>query len=237
MIERIAWAAFALFIGVPSHGCEGRLGVSRTIGMAALPKSMSALLSDELSLMPGEVVLTFDDGPNPRVTPQILDLLEEYCTKATFFVLGRSVSRHPDIVRSTASSGHTIGSHTYLHRRPSMIDLDLFLRDIDAGAKVLRDVLGRETVSLFRPPFLHWPEEVAVAAAPMGLAVIGADVTGRDWDGQPCEKSAKLIRDALAEKGRGIILMHDIHENTVCELRLVLEHLDAQDFRIVHLMS
>src|ERR1700687_2901887 len=97
---------------------EGTLGTSRVLEVDAATTPRVGLKSfpQTLPLWDHEVVLTFDDGPWPPTTPKVLAALASECVKATFFVIGKPASEHPDLLRRIAAEGHTIGHHTWLHR-------------------------------------------------------------------------------------------------------------------------
>ena len=100
---------------------------------------------------PGAVYLTFDDGPDPEITPRVLDILKEYDARATFFVTGSQVDRHPEIVRRIAAEGHTLGSHGYEHRSLIFARYRLIKEDLQKSIAVIRRALAA-------PPFHPSPQ-------------------------------------------------------------------------------
>lgn len=94
------------------------------------------------------VYLTFDDGPNPEITLWVLDLLDQYQAKATFFCVGRQLAKHPDMRNELKSRGHEVGSHTFSHADAYKISTDDYLQEVSQGAKAAGS-------ALFRPPYGH----------------------------------------------------------------------------------
>ena len=99
----------------------------------------------------GSVCLTFDDGPDPILTPPLLDVLRDHGIRATFFVIGEKAERYPGIVRRMAAEGHCVGNHSFLHGEPSSISASQLCQEVRRTAKLLAGLLGHE-VRLFRPP-------------------------------------------------------------------------------------
>src|ERR1700761_2935062 len=111
------------------------LGTSRVLQVDAANTPRVGLKSfpQTLPLEDHEVVLTFDDGPSPSTTPRVLAALAHECVRATFFLIGRHASEHPELVRRTAAEGHSIGHHTWMHRNLAKIDLGEATDEIDRG--------------------------------------------------------------------------------------------------------
>ncbi|AMW10803.1 bi-functional transferase/deacetylase [Streptomyces qaidamensis] len=166
-----------------------------------------------LDLPDGELVLTFDDGPDPMWTPKVLDVLKKYDARAVFFITGTMASRHPDLVQRMVDEGHEIGLHTFNHpdlslQTKSRVDWELSQNQLAlAGAAGIR-------TSLFRPPyssFAHnmdnntWP--VAEYIGSKGYITIVNNTDSEDWR-RPGVK--KIISNATPKDGKGaIVLMHD----------------------------
>jgi peptidoglycan-N-acetylglucosamine deacetylase len=152
------------------------------------------------------VYLTFDDGPDPNWTPQILDVLGEARMHATFFAIGEQAHREPELLRRVAAAGHAIGNHTFSHRHPwamSEADARAQVRD---GAKALSDVLGRPPY-LYRPP--HGRDRACMAdeARVQGEHVVLWNRSAIDWG---WFGTAERIAARLARVGANdIVLMHD----------------------------
>ena len=121
-----------------------------------LRRALAAALPSRLFLTRGpgrgrSVCLTFDDGPDPILTPRLLDVLRESEIRATFFVIGEKVERYPGIVRRMSLEGHCVGSHSFTHSEPKSTSCRRFLYEVRRTAALLRGLLGLE-VTLFRPP-------------------------------------------------------------------------------------
>src|ERR1700755_1095463 len=115
------WATAAHAASCPR---KGTLGTSRTLAVdaATTPRVGLKNFPQTLPLRDHEVVLTFDDGPWPPTTPKVLETLASECVRATFFLIGKPASEHPDLVKRIAAEGHTIGSHTWTHLSLKQID-------------------------------------------------------------------------------------------------------------------
>src|SRR6202789_1620400 len=132
LIASMGWMAAA-----PAADCPrpGTLGTSRVLAVdaAATPRVGLKSFPETLPLGDHEVVLTFDDGPWPATTTRVLAALAHECVHATFFLIGRSASEHPDLVRRIAAAGHTVGHHTWKHPSLMRITLSAATEEIDRG--------------------------------------------------------------------------------------------------------
>ena len=152
------------------------------------------------------VALTFDDGPDNRFTPQVLDVLNQYQVKATFFVMGARAAEHSDIVKRAHAEGHAIVNHTYWHPNLTEENLDRVHWDVASTEDTIAQILGFRP-RLFRPPYGALNREVVELLEKMGNTVILWNIDSLDWK-QP---GAEIIADnVLANTIPGsIILMHD----------------------------
>ncbi|MHA6250902.1 polysaccharide deacetylase family protein [Oceanobacillus sp. CAU 1775] len=158
------------------------------------------------SLNSNEIALTFDDGPDPRFTPQILDILNTYQAKATFFLLGARAAVHSDIVRRINAEGHAIGNHTYWHPNLTEESIERARWEITTAEEAIEQIVGYRP-RLFRPPYGALNREIVELSEQLGNAVILWNVDSLDWT-QP---GADMISDIImANTAPGsIILMHD----------------------------
>jgi peptidoglycan/xylan/chitin deacetylase (PgdA/CDA1 family) len=152
------------------------------------------------------IYLTFDDGPDPRSTPQILDLLAQAQMHATFFAIGEFAQREPALLRSVAAAGHAVGNHTFSHRHPWLMRARAARAQVRDGAKALSDVLGREPF-LYRPPHGRARPCMTDEARLRGERVVMWDRSAIDWGWLG---TAPRIAERLARVRAGdIVLMHD----------------------------
>ncbi len=150
--------------------------------------------------------LTFDDGPNPRVTPRLLSLLHQYNVRATFFLLGKYVRQYPALAAEIAAANHQIANHTFSHSSLVFFGRRQILDEINRCEDAIFQATGRRSVAI-RPPFgFRGPQfGAAVRAAGFGRIVMWS-VSGRDWKPQP---AARMI-GRLRKVGPGdIVLLHD----------------------------
>lgn len=153
-----------------------------------------------------QVALSFDDGPDIKFTPMVLDVLDKHNVKATFFMMGARAKEHQDIVKRVNEAGHAIGNHTYWHPNLPKEELDRLDWEIKETEKVIEDIVGFNP-RLFRSPYGALNEEMIEKLADMGNTIIGWDVDSLDWK-QP---GPDIISDnVLSNVSPGsIILMHD----------------------------
>ncbi|NES15793.1 MULTISPECIES: bifunctional polysaccharide deacetylase/glycosyltransferase family 2 protein [Micromonospora] len=184
------------------------------------------------------VALTFDDGPDPRWTPQILDVLRRHHAHATFFVVGSRVDAHPELVRRILAEGHEIGSHTFTHADLGSVPAWRATAELSWTRNAIAGVTGRQ-VTLLRLPYssttasLTGPQYRALrAAAGSGHVAVLADRDARDWErpGVPA-----IVRAATPQGGAGaVVLMHDgggDRSQTVAALEQLLSRLGRDGYR------
>jgi peptidoglycan/xylan/chitin deacetylase (PgdA/CDA1 family) len=158
----------------------------------------------------GEIALTFDDGPNPGVTPRILDLLDRYAVRATFFLIGRFVRHCQGLVREIAARGHTLGNHTDTHPGLTMIPLARVSEELSRCQIAISSVAGNVPVWM-RPPFGLYGPQLRGTVSRVGLrGVVMWSINCGDWKPQPAEQlCACLARVGKSENGGDIVLLHD----------------------------
>lgn len=207
--------------------CEGGLGVHRTVTL----KAGSTPLAEQLQ--PGEVVLTFDDGPDLFRTRPVLDLLAGECTQASFFLIGVEAEKHPNIVRDILAHGHTVGSHSWSHPDLSKMPLDQALVDIRRGHAAVEAAAG-QNVAFFRFPFIAATPELYAAVAADGLIDVTVTTDGQDWtDLQPGQSAATIMSKLEANQRRGILLLHDPFPRSDERTRTLLKSLKTEGYRVV----
>lgn len=151
---------------------------------------------------PQQFALTFDDGPNPAVTPYLLDVLERHGVRATFFLIGQWVLREPELTRSIAAAGHAIGNHTQHHPWLPRLNAKHIYQELSDCNRALEDTLSRP-VKLFRPPHGARSPAVMRSARALGLATVQWNIIAGDWNPHP---PAELLR--RIERGRARNLRH-----------------------------
>jgi peptidoglycan-N-acetylglucosamine deacetylase len=160
---------------------------------------------------PGQLALTFDDGPNDPYTFELLNLLARHKAKATFFVIGKYARRRPDIVRAIHQAGHAIGNHTYSHPNLILVSSAHVRQELDDCRKALEDAIG-SAAPLFRPPFGGRRPAVLRAARSRGLTPVMWSVTAYDWSANSAEMIVSKVdsqMEARKDRQGEIILLHD----------------------------
>lgn len=173
------------------------------------------------------IALTFDDGPHPIYTPQMLELLEEEQVPATFFLLGENVELYGDVVKEIAREGHLIGNHTYHHVQVTSLSLDEACREIQETSDLIEELTGAGT-EYVRPPFGTWNAELEER---LNLIPVMWSIDTKDWTTQNVDW---IVREAVKHaEDHDIILMHDSYQSTVDAVRRVIEQLEAEGFEFV----
>jgi peptidoglycan/xylan/chitin deacetylase (PgdA/CDA1 family) len=224
--------------------CPGHpdaLGTSRTLVVDPRehPRIGTMQYSETLPLEDHEVVLTFDDGPLPHNSNQVLDILASQCVKATFFTIGRMAQAYPEGVRKLRDAGHSIGAHTQNHPLSmNRMPVERARQEIDDGIASVKAALGDDAAlaPFFRIPGLSRAEGVEDYLASQGIQTWSSDFLADDWRHISSSRVYDLAMKRLEEKGRGILLLHDIQARTVAALPRILHELKARGYRIVHVV-
>jgi peptidoglycan-N-acetylglucosamine deacetylase len=230
-----AVAAFA----ADCPGNPDAIGTSRTIVVdpRAHPRVGSFQYDVTLPLKDKEVVITLDDAPRPA-SARALEVLAAHCVKATYFIIGKHARDYPDILKKIHAAGHTIASHSQTHplsfnRMPAA----RAEKQIDDGIASIRAVLGEdaEIAPFFRVPGLLRGPAVESVAAQRGLMLWSTDVMSHDWKRRITPDGiVRRTIDRLEAKGKGILLLHDIHPKTVEALPLIFRELKQRGYKILH---
>ncbi len=202
---------------------------------------------------PKEVALTFDDGPDPEYTGQVLDALRDLRVPATFFVIGENAESAPDLVRRMWREGHEIGSHTFTHPNMGAVGRRRAALELNTTQRAIESILGRSTI-LFRPPYNADAEPVSgeevtpvATASAMGYLTVGELIDPQDWnlwsatpDGGRRRRTAddllaSMMHDIHTMRGN-VILLHDAggdRSATVAALRRLVPELRREGYRFV----
>lgn len=186
------------------------------------------------------IALTFDDGPWPTTTSEILDILKENDAKATFFEIGNQVAENADVVKRIHAEGHQIGSHTWDHASGSGRGVDLTrmtadeqVQEVEKGFQAIEDTLGTQVNHVLRAPGGNYHGEIIGTLKDKITAEIGWDVDTEDWR-KP--GAAAIERAILSAKPGNVVLMHDgggDRSETVEALKAALPQLKAQGYKFV----
>ncbi len=196
----------------------------------------------------GKVVcLTFDDGPDPRYTPAVLDILKKHGVRATFFIIGANADQNIGLVKREYAEGHDVGNHTYTHPNIALVSKERAALELSTTQRIIENALGVSTV-LFRPPYNadsqpQTPEEIlpVLRAQQAGYVTVGERIDPRDWvKGVSADEIVSEVGSELAgEEDPGhVILLHDAggdRSATVAALPRILDTLQSQGYRFVPL--
>ena len=183
----------------------------------------------------GQIAFTFDDGPDPTRTPRILAILAAAGVRATFFEIGRNAAAHPDVSRRVEAAGHTVGSHTFSHPNLPKVTEAHAEAEIEAGEASVSLALGRPPGHLpfFRFPYgAKSPAELAFVTR-RGNSTFFWNMDSDDWHTRDPHKLFLNVLAQIDRTRRGIIIFHDIHEQTVIVLPHVLAELAARHYKMV----
>ena len=182
---------------------------------------------------PKRIALTFDDGPHPRYTLEILKILMEYEIRATFFMIGVNAEQYPQTLQKVVESGCEIANHTYSHRRIDRLNKQDMQEEILRCEEVLYSLTGIRP-HLFRPPEGMISQMAKETMQGMNYDVVLWSIDTLDWAHTPSSTIVQSVKSHL--KGGDIILMHDYvsGKNTTCDsLRILIPQLLAQGYEFV----
>jgi peptidoglycan/xylan/chitin deacetylase (PgdA/CDA1 family) len=223
-------------------GNPNALGTSRVLALEPGKFTRVGIMHypQSLPLADKEVVLTFDDGPIPRYSVPILDILAAQCVKATYFLVGSMAREFPAVVRRIHEDGHTIGTHSEDHPlRMNKLPVEKVRAEIDQGIADVSAALwdANDLAPFFRIPGFARSDAIEEELAARSLVVFGSDTVADDWHRRI--KPADIVHRAMSRleaRGRGILLLHDIHAATVAALPELLKKLKEAGFHVVHVV-
>jgi peptidoglycan/xylan/chitin deacetylase (PgdA/CDA1 family) len=253
VVRKRPWAALALALfacnvaptafAADCPGHPNALGTSRILVVDPTEHPRLGIMQypETLPLADHEVVLTFDDGPLPRNSNKVLEILAAQCVKATFFTIGRMAQSSPEGVRKLRDAGHTIGTHSQSH--PLSMDrmsIERAKQEIDGGIASVKAALG-DTADTALSPFFRIPgllraDDVEAYLAAQGVQIWSADFLADDWRRISSSRVYDLAMSRLEARGKGILLLHDIQARTVAALPRILNELKARGYRVVHVV-
>jgi peptidoglycan-N-acetylglucosamine deacetylase len=177
------------------------------------------------------IAITFDDGPNPELTPRLLDMLKERGIKATFFVVGKNVEEFPAIVTRMALDGHEVANHSWSHPTLTKLGVESFRKQIENTNQAIANATGKRPV-LMRPPYGATSVSLNKRLnEQFGLKVILWSVDPLDWK----YRNSSRVYNSIIQNTRpgSIILAHDIHPTTVAAMPATLDALLAKGYKFV----
>jgi delta-lactam-biosynthetic de-N-acetylase len=181
-----------------------------------------------------EIALTFDDGPNSKYTPRVLDILKENNVKATFFVLGKFLEKNKDILKREADEGHIIGNHTFTHANGTITDIAKIDRELVRTEDMISKYTDR-SANYFRPPFGFENWRFLTEAELLDYTIVLWSIDVGDWNNHRTEKdiTAKIFKGV---KNGSIILLHDggaSREAVIESLPVIIKGLKKKGYKFV----
>lgn len=191
---------------------------------------------EEEHVYDGIAYLTFDDGPSTTITPQILDILKEKEVKATFFVIGSYAKSHPELVKRAYDEGHTIGLHSYTHKKSMFNSLQAFKEEVDKTYDVVYDIIG-EAPKYFRIPYgTKIGKTFKDYLNEKGLSIIGwncESYDSRTFTTKP-EQLLQAVKDTSVNKKEVTVIMHDTYgkQKTADALADIIEYFNEINYEL-----
>ena len=225
------------------RAAAGRLAEAHPLPAAAAPLESIAIPVDltrdgvytDGQLAEGQIAITFDDGPHATRTARVLEILRGAGVRADFFEIGRNAAAHPEVARQVAAAGHIVGSHTFSHADLGKLPEKHAETEIESGEASVSLALGRPVaeVPFFRFPYGAKTPSELVFVQKRGNTTFFWNMDSEDWKIRDPHQLFLNVLQQLDRARRGIILFHDIHEQTVIVLPHVLQELRVRGFKTV----
>jgi peptidoglycan/xylan/chitin deacetylase (PgdA/CDA1 family) len=227
---------------VECPGNADALGTSRVVAIS--PNEFSNVgtmqYKQTLPLNDHEVVITFDDGPLSPYTDIIIKILASQCVRANYFLIGKMAHTYPYLVRRIYNAGHTVGTHTLDHPLAlKRLPLPLAEYEVDGGIAAVEAAIGdpKAVAPFFRIPGLARSDAIDALLVSQSLITWSADVVADDWFRRITPKQiVQRAMQRLDARGRGILLLHDIHPATALALPSLLKELKEHGYKVVHVV-
>lgn len=194
--------------------------------MAVMNDRMAAVAAREIEDSK-KIAITFDDGPHPYYTEQLLDGLKERGVKATFFVTGMHAEQYPEVIQRMSEEGHLIGNHTYSHLQLSNGNSEVFKEELIRTNEAIEQLTGQE-VQYVRPPYGTWDKKFEKE---LNMFPVLWTVDPLDW----CSDNVSgIVQKVISKvKENAIILMHDEYKSTVTAALQIIDELREQGYEFV----
>jgi len=235
-----SWA-LALLLGAVAGSASAAcapdaLGTSRVLTLKREYAAYGTVQHGALPLEKGEVVLSFDDGPNPETIGGVLQTLASQCVKATFFMTGANLARHPELGQRVVQAGHTPALHSFAHPSLKSMPVNEQLADLAQGMQAFTGVFGHAPAA-YRFPFLEETPAILEQLKEGRITVASIDVGIDDYSPNDMSTAALVGRlvDRLRKTGGGIVLMHDANGPTAEALPALLQAIRDNGYKVVHL--
>ncbi len=205
--------------------------------LAAAPPRKDGVIFSGTTACGKKIALTFDDGPHPYKTTEILDILDKYGVKATFFIIGENAEYYPEIVAEEAARGHELANHSYSHAKLSTLTEAGIRAEIERADTAIKNAAGI-TPALFRPPEGAYSENVVKTARELGKNTILWTVDTLDWAKAPASAIVENVKKSVTSGS--IILFHDYtikDTHTAEALEIIIPYLQAQGYEFVTVSS
>ena len=204
--------------------------------MIKVPKIIKLLFFNQVWDIPNSentIYLTFDDGPTPEITERVLEILDKYHIKATFFCIGDNVRKHPEIVQKILSKQHSVGNHTYSHLKGWKTPTKTYISNSEACEIKLNSLFKIRNSKLFRPPYGKITPWQSYKLRKLGYKIIMWDVLSKDYDASI--SAEKCYENVIQNVSSGsIVVFHDSNkakENVLNSLEKTIETLKSKGFK------
>lgn len=223
----------------PACDNPNAMGVSRTVQIDTTggPGFGMSQYRDYDFLQPGEVVLTFDDGPWPVTTPMVLAALKAECLQATFFAIGEHAIWHPGVLKQVVAAGQTVGTHTWSHKNLAQKSFQEAKDEIEKGISAVSMMAGTPVAPFFRYPQLRQTAELKAYLAERNIAAFSIDIDSQDFKVKNSDQLVTSIMTQLKKKQKGIVLMHDLHKWSATAVPQLIAQLKANGYKVVHVRA
>lgn len=190
-------------------------------------KNITCVTNKEEGMENRKIAITFDDGPDPVYTPQLLDGLKERGAKASFFLMGKQAEAHPELVRRMQEEGHLIGNHTYSHIQLTKKNREAFKAELKKTNELLTGITGEE-VLFVRPPYGCWDKSLETE---LTMLPVLWNIDPLDWSSTNVSGIVKKVTDKAKENA--VILMHDEYASSVTAALKIVDILQEEGYEFV----
>lgn len=227
--KKIIFLELVLAYFLVAFAVMGNVAAKKEIQTASkvLPEEEKEAGTDPYQELKKRIALTFDDGPNPQYTVELLDGLKKRGVHATFFVMGKQAEQYPEIIKRMEEEGHLIGNHTYSHLQLKKSNREEFKKELTKTSEIIQEITGEE-LQYVRPPYGTWDKTFETE---LNMFPVLWTIDPLDW----CKNDAScIVRNVLSKAGENdIILMHDQYPSSISAALEIVDTLERQGYEFV----